>query len=596
MESALIPVVWLTGHDGPASGYWDQGLLELIVRGEVWRPTRPYRFENHMVSPAHPWGDDDLDGAVVVIPGRHQWEQGDTIPWLNRQLERLTGWAFVIVTGDEEAGFDHTRLQHPNMVLWVQTPDLHRFDADPRVTRIFPEGYGASVPGTLREILAGEPPERRGWQWVFAGQVTHPRRRELVDVLRGISHSGALIETDQFLGGVPHEEYLAMLADSVTAPAPSGPATPETFRLYEALEAGCVAIVDEGPAGKINTELHPRLLGRHSPVRRVQRWTDLPALPIAYPADNAASWAWWQSYKRDLVHAFHAQIENRRTGDQNWRDRAAPIAAPSDITAVISTSPSPLHPSTDHLETVIESVRERLGPDVEIIISADGVRPEQTDRAEQYAEYLYRVAHCCATAWRQVVPIFQPVWGHQALTTRAALAKVHSPLVLFLEHDTPLEGDIDWGRAVATMEHLNVLRFLHESEILPDYWRMMLDGGAPTDLAPDGVPVVRTLQWSQRPHLAWTGFYRSVLRTYFGEKSRTMIEDVMHGVVDHARREQGAEEAWGLWRLGIYAADPNLRRSYHLDSRRDDEKFPMIYEYDERIPVGAPYPTSLRTD
>ncbi len=89
--------------------------------------------------------------------------------------------------------------------------------------------------------------------------------------------------------------------------------------------------------------------------------------------------------------------------------------------------------------------------------------------------------------------------------------------------------------------------------------------------------MMRTAQWSQRPHLASTAFYRDMIDRYFNPQSRTMIEDVMHGIVHEAYQREG-EMGWNLWRLWIYTPETDslgIKRSYHLDGRGADPKYDM---------------------
>jgi hypothetical protein len=55
---------------------------------------------------------------------------------------------------------------------------------------------------------------------------------------------GTFIPTKGFTQGDPHDLYYRQMADAKVAPAPSGPETPDSFRLFEALESGCVPIAD----------------------------------------------------------------------------------------------------------------------------------------------------------------------------------------------------------------------------------------------------------------------------------------------------------------------------------------------------------------
>lgn len=258
----------------------------------------------------------------------------------------------------------------------------------------------------------------------------------------------------------------------------------------------------------------------------------------------------------------------------------------SDITAIVPTSPTPHHPEIDHLAWTVTSIRHHL-PDAEIIVCADGVRPEQANLKPAYDEYLRRVIWACQREWAGVLPVLCDEWGHQANTARRALAEVRTPLVLFAEHDTPLvvEREIDWD-AISSVLHAgvaNVMRLHHEASILPSHAHLMLDR------RDQGLPWLRTVQWSQRPHVARTLWYQNTLDRYFTPKSRTMIEDVIHGVLHSAWLDHG-EAGWEEWRTWLYAPEGSMQRSIHLDSRGDAPKFAMEPAYPGATPPGAPQP------
>jgi hypothetical protein len=78
-------------------------------------------------------------------------------------------------------------------------------------------------------------------------------------------------------GGMPNNcpdsEYHAILDNTLFAPCPMGNAMLETWRFYEALEAGCIPIIEARPW----MHYHERLLGPH-PVPTVYRWSQARSL------------------------------------------------------------------------------------------------------------------------------------------------------------------------------------------------------------------------------------------------------------------------------------------------------------------------------
>ncbi len=242
-----------------------------------------------------------------------------------------------------------------------------------------------------------------------------------------------------------------------------------------------------------------------------------------------------------------------------------------DLTVLVSTSPIPSHPSTKIIEETVASVRYWL-PDAPMVVMCDGVREEQEDRRADYDDYLHRVMWLCSHAWGDALPLVADNHQHQANMTRRALTLVDTPLILFMEHDTPLVTDcpIDWPAVQAALlaDELDLIRFHYESLILEVHQYLMLDQTVRTI---EGCPVLRTTQWSQRPHVARADYYRRLLDDWFPPTCRTMIEDLAYSVVQRY--------PWRFNRLAMYAPPgPHIKRSLNLDGREDAEKFAMVMQ------------------
>lgn len=578
-----VPLVWVSYHpEVNARAQWDCGLLENLFNRSMWTPVLARRF-------SHRTGFDQVGdgaGAVVVVPAQHHVDDVDR---LNRDLERLR-WCVVMLIGDEHSLFPWHELSHPAMRLWIMTPrpSVHTHGVG---RRFIGEGYGPSdTPGVLAQFA---PAVERQRDFFFAGQVTHERRRSCVEALRALHHDDDwLVETPGFLQGLARLEYLGYMSTAKVVPAPSGPGTPDSFRAYEALEAGALPLVDattsEGWAG-----YWWFLLGKQDPPFPVVKdWADLPDIMAdavaGWPANANRASAWWQRYKRDLAYNL----------EEDLSALGAPVPrpdGPSDaITVLIPTSPIPSHPDTTMIEETLASLRAQ--PDLagcEMIVMIDGVRPEQEARRDDYEEYVRRLLLVC-NRMPNVVPLRSETHLHQAGMTRLALEMVKTPCVAFVEHDTPVDGYIPWdamARAIV-MGKASVIRLHHEAAPLEAHRHLMVDAEAHFV---DGIPMMRCAQWSQRPHLSSTDFYRWMISTYFGHQSRTMIEDVMHGVIDQAWREDGVE-GWEPFGLYLYTPEGDIRRTRHSDGRGSEEKYENLFEYDGPQPAGAPRSTSERRD
>lgn len=576
----MIPVVWFSADPDqtPPRGYWDQAIVEDLLAGELWRTSDWPTFVHH-----EPDVPDDLDGCVLVVPARHHAD-GPRLEGLLSALQRLS-WCVLILTGDEEGVFPRAALEHPRLRVWVQTayPD----GVQPQ-DRPLPNGYGPDTRRFLR-VLRTEA-HHRPLDWFFAGQVNTPGREELVDVLKKLP-DGHLQVTSGFLQGMPYPQYAALLASARLVPCPSGPFTPDTFRVAEALEAGCVPIVEIGSVNRGDYGYWP-WVWPDAPVPMVERWDELQGVldRVDWPGTNNAIWAWWRAQKRQMAMDL---IEDLRAVGAP-EGPAGTISG--SITVLIPTSATPLDPSTDALEEVVRSIRERL-PDAPIIVMCDGIRPELEHRSDAYQEYLHRVLWLAHHHWTNVLPLVADEHLHQSGLTRWALDLVDTPFVLFVEHDTPLVGgEVEWEGLCAALrsDAARVIRLHHEASVLPEHEELML---GPVEVV-EGVRLRRTMQWSQRPHLATADFYRWMLRTYFGHAARTMIEDSMHGVVSTTVRTYDMA-GWTWFRLWMYTPeDPiGIKRSGHLDTRGDDPKAGCWWAYDtEEIPFGAPTPSALRDE
>lgn len=228
-----------------------------------------------------------------------------------------------------------------------------------------------------------------------------------------------------------------------------------------------------------------------------------------------------------------------------------------DITVIIPVSPMPSHPSGEVLDEVLANVRERL-PDSEIILMFDGVGPTLMHLKAQYEEYKTAMLWKINNELQNVVPLVFDAHSHQSLMTKKALELVRTPLILWSEQDTPLHNEIPMAELAEIVKtgYANSIRFSHEATVLPDHVDLFLDT---TPIQILGQPLLRTKQWSGRPHLATTDFYRTIAEKYWDNEPR-FIEHIMYGHVVEGDYEE--------FRLHLYAPDGTYVRSKHLDGRR----------------------------
>ena len=228
-----------------------------------------------------------------------------------------------------------------------------------------------------------------------------------------------------------------------------------------------------------------------------------------------------------------------------------------NVTIVVVASVIPSHPDTFILDETIASVRSHF-PDNEIILQLDGLRKERLVRKDDYDEFKSRVLWKCLHEWKNVLPIIFDDHNHQTDMMKKTIDDVQTAAILYVEGDAPLTPDIeiDWQKCLDMLEYekANTIRFHFEASIPFEHNHLMLG-------LEDGF--MKTVQWSQRPHLSLTKYYREVVLPACNEK--TFIEDKFHGVVQ--------DDGWDKHKLWIYHPEGSIKRSYHLDGRAGTKKF-----------------------
>lgn len=566
-----IPVVFLSlNPETPARDYWDMGMLEDVFSGKMWKPATSYQFL--VVDKL----EDAGNGAVIVFPAR---AQVDYIDELNKQLSALE-WAVLMLTGDEEASFPVEKIQHPNIFIWVMSPRPDRHTPYNRLGTGYPPQARKFLPKFKKQA------DERKLDYFFAGQVTHERRRAMAHAISTIVEfehsnklSGVFLPSKGFTQGEPPEKYYELMASSKIAFAPSGPETPDSFRLFEALEAGCIPIADtRAPKGDFPDTYWEWFFEGDVPFPTITDYANLQGKTTEArdnwkPLSNDI-FAWWQNYKRDLCYRVMKQVHILTGNEGTYFPREN---MEQSLTVVIPTSVIPSHPSTAILEETIEAVRTQL-PEAEIIITFDGIRDQQKDRKADYEEYIRKALWLCNNKWHNVLPVIFRTHQHQASMLRATLPKIRTPYLLYVEHDAPVVPDrvIEWEALKKVMDsgEADIIRLHHEELVLPEHKHLMF-GCCSEQLGEAWLH--KTMQWSQRPHIARVSFYERLLDQYFHPDSKTMIEDVMHGIVQGECEKHGIN-GWYNFRIWLYTPKTDklgIKRSYHTDGRGADEKYEM---------------------
>ncbi|MGV7669136.1 hypothetical protein PJN91_17335 [Mycobacterium kansasii] len=278
------------GYLAPA-GCWDQMMVDDLLDGTLWPHGLDIRREV---------GYPQADGGILAVPGRYWAGHEDQI---SKVVERYA-WLLLIVTSDEESLFDHCKIEHPNARFWIQTP---RTDRDYGDARLFGVGYTPHFAD-----LPADPPHKP-LDVFLAAQNTHPRRNECFQKLQQrAGKSRKIVATEGFTQGLDPDEYARHMVDAKVAPCPSGPASPDSFRVWEALQAHTVPIADDLTPG-YDSEGYWRMLLPDEPFPILTDYRHLPG----WVEDQIREWpdnanrvtAWWMRQKRRYAQWLTEDLE-----------------------------------------------------------------------------------------------------------------------------------------------------------------------------------------------------------------------------------------------------------------------------------------------
>jgi hypothetical protein len=259
---------------------WDQNMLDLLFANELY----PTGLEFKRVE-----GYPNTYGCVLLIPGRywvgHEAEIGEALGTYD--------WVLAIRTGDEEDLFRPELVKHRNLKWWVQTPRTNHDYGDARL-------FGVGFPPHFNNLELC----KKTVDFFLSAQNNHPRRQEAFDATEMVEFPKVVQATFAFTKGLRPNVYADTMGATKVALAPSGPRTPDTFRLYEALEAHAIPIADDITPG-YDSRGYWRMLFPDAPFLILADYVSLNG----YVGDALHDWpttgnqiaAWWLRQKRAMA-------------------------------------------------------------------------------------------------------------------------------------------------------------------------------------------------------------------------------------------------------------------------------------------------------
>lgn len=268
---------------------WDFGLLKDLLDDNEIDQTILF---NHLPKE---------DKAIVVIPARHNFENVDII---NKNLKNIKH-VVLFLMGDEEAEFPVEKINHKSIHTWVQNPHMGIHDDYNKLGTGYPQHMKQYLPKKIKKTI----------EYYFAGQITHQRRKELLDVLLAYDPTGKYgrtVASRGFTQGDSKKDYYTYLSSAKVSPAPSGAIIVDSFRVFEALECMSLVIADQkDPKGNVS-QYWDWLFGEEVQFAKVDQWDRwfglVPDMLEDYPANVHRQTAWWIQYKRKLKHKILEQL------------------------------------------------------------------------------------------------------------------------------------------------------------------------------------------------------------------------------------------------------------------------------------------------
>ena len=209
---------------------------------------------------------------------------------------------FLIHLGDEGGAEKKDLVYSLCEHIW-RTFSLPMFKNFKNVTSI-PIGYKFDPIKDNINIL------KRNYKWSFLGTTHGSSRYDLLNKHKNITPNFINL-TENFSGkkSMDTNDYYKILNNSIFAPIPHGYFHPETYRLYEALEAGCIPII-ENPFQFFDNFLP------NNPLLSVNSWEDSSTIIKKYLENKKDIEIlrnkindWWTQHKENLKETF-LLIEN----------------------------------------------------------------------------------------------------------------------------------------------------------------------------------------------------------------------------------------------------------------------------------------------
>ena len=258
----------------------------------------------------HAYGSSDTPSSQPIhFLLLQKWQGVETMVIEKLNALATANLSAVLLHLSDETLNDPTEIyNHPAVKLVIRNYVRKDIPPSDKIITI-PLGYvkGRSLKGKFKKL------SERTLSWSFAGSVDKPTRIEMLQTLSSIEpNSMKLLPTWKQPQPEEADEYMKVLGDSKFIPCPKGQ-NYETYRLYEALEAGCLPIC----IGDANNDhdCYNKLIGDNA-ILISQDWTSVKSMiqqicnnpeALNQIQDNLSKY--WMTHKINITAHIVAALE-----------------------------------------------------------------------------------------------------------------------------------------------------------------------------------------------------------------------------------------------------------------------------------------------
>lgn len=237
-----------------------------------------------------------IDNSVIV----------DSICWApyhNNYCDQLKakGYKFGIIHLTDESTRDNIdSYRHAEFVL----RNYYREEMPSNVLHI-PLGYNDN----FTDVKDNLPISERTWIWSYVGERWDHNRNAMASSMRNVPN-GNLYVVNHSGPRLSVIEMSKIYRNSIFVPCPRGAISMDNFRVTEALEAGCIPIVEKHPYWE-------KIHGPNPPLIQINNWAEVPEIIKNLMSDTfrlesirLTCHRWWEERKASLTEHIESIVAN----------------------------------------------------------------------------------------------------------------------------------------------------------------------------------------------------------------------------------------------------------------------------------------------